>query len=95
MFPSVPTEGLFPEFSDEFGFHDDTLDQVDLSTLDFNELWESVKPLMSQTGTEASESGLRQIEGADPFSPQLGDQLGVDAAKLAEDLQSLYSGCVL
>ena len=97
VLPSVPTEGLFPDFSDEFNLQNGSHDDLDLSNLDFNEFWESMKPLMSLNGAEAFESdpGLNQTEGTDPFSPQSGDELGINAAKLAEDLQSLYSGCVL
>ncbi|KIP06326.1 hypothetical protein PHLGIDRAFT_463273 [Phlebiopsis gigantea 11061_1 CR5-6] len=83
----VPTEGLFPELSDEFNFQGESLDQMDLSNLDFNEFWESVKPLIDQNVAERSDG--------DVVSSPSADDLTANALKLAEDLQSLYGGCVL
>lgn len=83
-FGMIPMQGLPLDFSDRRDFATDGgINNVELADLDLNEFWETMKPLMQTEGEATSEV-------TDAVTT-----LGVDPARLAQDLQDLYSGCIL
>ena len=58
--------------------------QNGLNDLDFNQFWESVKPLVGNQSMMAGEDMFAQQDGGE-----------VDHAKLAADVQALFSGCLM
>jgi hypothetical protein len=68
----------------------DSAVQNGMTDFDFTEFWESVKPLVE------GESGNLKVFGAQQHDGSSGD-IGseIDHAKLAEEVQALFSGCLM
>ncbi|GLB37369.1 hypothetical protein LshimejAT787_0404200 [Lyophyllum shimeji] len=68
--------------------------QDGLTDLDFTEFWETFKPLV-QDQKDAAAAGNAQLEIGQRSDGQDLEVTSVDHVKLAEDVQALFSGCLM